>query len=69
MIAIVVNINRKSVKQFGPFFQNLSMFSIEVGAIAGAGAASRCGSCSCSTKMLLFLASPAPRDAFYVYIA
>jgi hypothetical protein len=46
MIAVVVNMNRKNIKQ-KQFFQYLSMFSIGFGAGAagvGTGAASRCGS-------------------------
>jgi hypothetical protein len=44
MIAIVDNVNRRSLNliQFVTFFQNLSMFSIEIGAEA-VGAASHCG--------------------------
>jgi hypothetical protein len=47
MIAIVVNMNRKSIKliQFGTFFQKPSMLSTGLGAGAvGDRAASRCGS-------------------------
>jgi hypothetical protein len=59
MIAIVVNMNRKSVKliQFIIFFQNISMYGIRF----GAGAASRCGTGSGSTKMMQLLAAPAPQ--------
>jgi hypothetical protein len=62
MIAIVVNMNRKSITliQLVTFFQNLSMFSIGfVAGAVGAGAASWFG--SGSTKMMQLLAAPAPQ--------
>jgi hypothetical protein len=62
MIAIVVEINRKSMKllHFVTFFKNLSMLNISFGFLSvGAGAESRNGSGFAYTKMMRLLAAPA----------